>query len=220
MIFIPGPTSCSVSLPLALGYEPETSVLVGVGTNHEEVNVMRETWPDISVFGYEANPKTYHMVKDVFPGSIRNLAITNRRGPVCIYVSPRHIDGSSLYKKVEGDPGGADSVVGGIETKRLDDDLSIRGLKKCLLWIDCEGSELEALYSGTEFIKESVDVINVEMTGRPWRVGFPTPKKVDETLKWLGFTQVWTHTIRPTNGQYDAVYLKDELVDDTMRCCF
>lgn len=203
-----------------MDWKPDAVVLVGVGGRHDEVHVMKEAWPDIHLFGFEPHPKTYDKIIDLFPGKLYRKAVSNYSGYATLYCNMKLQDGlASLYPRES--TGSKFSV----NTVTLDDvsalklSNEVRSGRKCLLWLDCEGSELDALKGGKLFIDGCVGVINVEMTGRPRDSGWPRPEEVHRWLVDRNFLQAWVHTTRSVRGQADCIYVRRELFKPDLCCC-
>lgn len=211
-----------------LGFNPSLVVMVGVGVHHEEVDFMLygdrqiEGFGDFELIGFEPNPNTYNAVVDKFPGKLYNAAVCEDYGIKQLFYKDRHKDGSSLFvpNNMEGVETCSVKAVSldvtfgmGIRTKGVAEHY------RALLWLDCEGSELRALKGGEEFVCGQVDLINVEMTGRPRGVNWARPIEVHRWLKDRGFKQAWIHTTRSSIGQFDAIYVRDSLFREDLCCC-
>lgn len=198
-----------------LGWKPDWICQVGVGLYHQEIDVFVEEWklgPE-AIVGFEANPVVFKRIIESYPGTLINFAISDKPGMSALSAHPRHKDGSTL----KGLDGG--SVVGMVDCVTLDDMFSSRtnDLGNCLLWLDCEGSELDVLRGAKDFIG-NVRAINVEMTSKPNGDGWADPVDVHAFLESLGFWLQWIHTQRVTAGQYDAIYVRGELFKPEY-CC-
>ena len=194
-----------------LKWHPDIVWQVGVGQNHQEIDCLLEEWPEIKMIGFEPHPRTYGQIKDKFPGELFNLAVSDKVSKVTLYSKPRHKDGSTTR------PGGkgfenADSYE--VETTYLDHpDISLMSdytNKDKLLWLDCEGAELDVLDGAREFIKH-VQAVNVEMTGAPDGEGWCDPEEVNAQLHEDGFFLQITHTNRPSSGQFDGFYVRGDI---------
>ena len=200
-----------------IDFQPQQVILAGVGGHHEEVAVMRECWPEMELYGFEPNPDTFSGIKDAFPGILKNVALWSDSGPLPMHARSNWKDGSTAFVPNPEDGGWKMFVA---ESAALDDIAWIPSAdKQAMLWLDCEGSELKALEGGRRFIDERVMIINIEMTCRPRMPGWPKCAEVHELLRELGFFHVWVHTIRPSIGQYDAIYVHRALVKPNMSCC-
>src|SRR5690606_27369730 len=142
--------------------------MVGVGLHHQEVDVFRETWGhDFQLVGFEAHPDTCKSIRATFPGTLANIAVSDRDGETSLYAKRNWKDGSSVFPKSDG------SEPIEVKTCSLDSFFYERihilppNSRNGLLWLDCEGSELNALKGGEQFVRECISVINVELTAKP-----------------------------------------------------
>lgn len=179
---------------------PDVVFQVGVGHNHDETLCFEEHWPDVLLIGCDP----IH-VKD-YPGLFHDCLISRVSGEVPFFYLKGHQDGSSMFEP----PPRNNPVLDRIVQSRPLSDFSPGG--NCLLWLDCEGAEYEALASGKEFLR-GVKMVNVEMTGYPRTKQWPRPLEVHGILVRNGFFKTWVHTTRSCRGQFDAIYVKKELFD-------
>lgn len=196
---------------------PDMIVQVGVGTMHYETEVFKEAWPNCKLIGYEASPNCFEASKKTYPGELRFGAIGDKfaeRMP--IYEKHRHKDGSSIFQFPED--------IRVIETTTtmttLDKEFpnGCRGFDHVLLWLDCEGSELMAIGGASKFIK-GVEVINVEMTAKPYSNQWCSQTELHDIITLLGFKRQWVHTQRSSAGQVDAIYVRPHLFRPEYCCC-
>jgi FkbM family methyltransferase len=198
-----------------LNWKADHIYQVGVGQYHQEMDVLREEWPDVIIEGFEAFPAIVKARKDYYPGKLHSVAVVDKKGPVKLHVKRKHKDGSSLFEFVEEDKLRETITVEGDTLDNLKPD-GPEG-EKILLWLDCEGSELMALQGAERFCKR-VEVVNVEMTAYPPGRGWANPFQVHRWLVEHGFVRQWIHTQRTSAGQYDAFYVRRKLFDPRY-CC-
>ena len=189
-----------------LEWEPTVIFQVGIGNRHGEVEVMKAAWPDVEFVGWEPHPEIVDGLKD-YPGLVHREALSNWMGKSQLFYEQRYLGGASLYgmeglSSVDVDVTMLDAIYAGLKWRRPND--------RVMLWLDCEGSELNALRGGEEFVR-GVDVVNVELTGVPHTPGWPAPVEVNRWLLDHGFLLQYIHTHRCTSGQNDMVYVKPEL---------
>lgn len=198
-----------------IGWVPEYIYQVGVGIHCQELEVFVEAWPKVVMTGYEAHPLVYEAVKDRYPGTIHNLGISKRPGIATLYSKKRHKDGSSLYKFHDD----IDVEEFKVKVDTLDNQVP-EGPKsnRTLLWLDCEGSELDALKGAENFIKR-VEVVNVELTSNPVSNEWPSQVSIDIWLRDRGFRRQWIHTQRSALGQCDVIYVRPYLFKSEYCCC-
>jgi hypothetical protein len=192
-----------------IGWRPSLVVQVGVGGHHQEVDVIRETWPDTEFIGFDPMP-----VKD-YPGEFVQTAISSFIGESTLNVKRRHADGSTLLPMEDSRVRRREKVL--VET--LDHALHLPTSDPddhVLLWVDCEGSELAALMGGERFIK-NVEMVNVELTAMQCNSNSPV-----DIYNWLvehGFYMLWVHTMRIPDGQWDCLAVRKHLFCPEC-CCF
>ena len=200
-------------------YEPDHIIQVGIGKNHQEVDVMKVAWPNATFVGFEANP---HIGIDDYPGKLIRVAVGAEAGKATLYFNKKHKDGSSFFP--HNDPIGPMQVE--VDVVALDDmsmeelDMPIQQkLPNVLLWLDCEGMEFDVLRGCEKLLDQHVDVVNVEMTSNPPGDGWCTPNEVHDFLLEHGFLRQWVHTQRTSAGQTDAIYVRPHLFNPNYCCC-
>jgi len=191
-----------------VNYRPRMIWQAGVGVHHTETSIFKQYWPEVHIRGFDPL-----MPVDPYPGEFEQVALGESVGHVTFYAKNPHNDGSTMkpppreskkYKPME------------VWQTRLDNWTPLH--RHNLLWLDCEGSELEVLRGAMGIIR-SFQVINVEMTGKPDDgAGWNRPEDVHQFLATHGFFHTWTHTTRCRGGQYDAIYV-DKDVFDPQFCC-
>lgn len=202
-----------VAIASWIEWRPDVVVQVGIGHNHEEIDVMQEEWPEVEFIGFEPHPRITKGL--TYPGPVHQYAVGDRSEEVTFYGKPRHLDGSSLFP--HPDPAKRDPIR--VDMITLDEFFPKRLNGRILLWLDCEGAELLVLKGAERFIR-SVDAVNVEMTGKPYNEGnWANPEEVHDWLNAHGFYLEWIHTQRSTRGQRDCVYVKAELFRPEQCCC-
>jgi len=200
-----------------LGWSPTVIYQVGIGCYYKEVEVFREAWPEADLIGFEPHPEIVHRIQN-YPGLLIRKALGRCKGRTRLIWDPAHLDGASIYDdptndRLEGtivEIDTLDNYHAKVAWKRSDD--------RVLLWLDCEGSELDVLIGGEKFVS-NVDVINVELTGNPPRSGWPEPVEVNRWLLERDFLLQHIHTQRTTAGQVDAIYVRPELYKSKYCCC-
>lgn len=208
-------------------WKPDAVFHVGVGIHHQEIDVMKEVWGDnVTYHATEPHPKVAKGLatknnEDGFPyfNDFWEVAIGKEEGTRTFYAKNSHKDGSSLFKH-ERDEHNDNPIQ--VEVTTLDHLFKSRSSnhfgESVLLWLDCEGSELDALQGGRMFL-DKVKAVNVELTGEPRGPDWCEPADVHEFLYQRGFWPIWLHTIRGCIGQYDMVFLREELIDERY-CAF
>lgn len=199
-----------------VGFEPRQVFMAGIGGHHEEITVMREEWPQMELYGWEPNPGTFAHLRESFPGILFHEALWSSKGSLTMHCRKNWKDGTSVHQPVTDDWGSFEIQAGTLDGHNWVPDTYGRS---ALLWLDCEGSELEVLKGGPLFLAKRVGAINIEMTSRPRMGGWPLPLEVHEWLAERDFFQAWVHTIRPSIGQFDSVYLHRDYFNSALTCC-
>ncbi len=195
-----------------LKWRPDYVYQIGVGQWHKEVEVMQDAWPDVRLIGFEPHPVIWSRLKN-YPGVVHNLAVTDKAGTAELHVPPRHKDGSSLCSINH-----ADKTIP-VNTTSLDAFYPAGPVgDRILLWLDCEGSELAVLRGAKKFL-EKVQMVNVEMTGKPTSSDWPPVSAVHDELIGSGFIRQWIHTERINMAQIDAMYVREPLFSPVYCCC-
>lgn len=197
-----------VQVAEALNWIPDIVYQAGVGLNCQEVDVMRECWPDVKFVGFEPHPDTFRSLSLKYPGVLVQTAVGSTTGYGTLYAKRRHRDGSSLARLYVTDKDPSFDEIQ-VQVRTLDEIVG-RPTGKILLWLDCEGWELQALQGATRFI-QSVDVINVELTGAKQGDGWSDMADVHTWLLQREFFALVHHTQRLCAGQVDSVYVKPHL---------
>lgn len=195
-------------------WKADLCVEVGIGVNHQEIDVMHQEWPDCKFIGFEACKSVSESLTD-FPGPVHNVAISDYIGSAVLKKKAHHADGSTILSLEEGQGYTTQDV----EVATLDAFFPEGAPKdkNVLLWVDCEGCELAALRGGEHFV-ESVDIINIELTFRPPSKDWATPLEIHRWLVDHGFFIQWIHTQRITAGQCDYIYVRRHMFHPQF-CC-
>jgi FkbM family methyltransferase len=206
-----------------LGWKADKVFIVGVGLNHKEAHVMKDGWElgPQDIVGFEPHPGIFKKID--FPGILYKVGMGSTVGKATLYSRRSHKDGSTLY------PFKDDANVGvcEVDVSTLDYFLS-QGKdgfrpeqlldQRVLLWLDCEGHELEVLKGAEKFLRH-VDVINTEMTMKPSCEGWCDPLELHRYLKKVGFRHQSIHTNRSSAGQSDHIYVRPRLWKREYCCC-
>lgn len=203
----------SVHISKLIGWRPKTVIQAGIGLNWQEVDCFVEQWPDVQFEGFEPNPlliKKLEKAEHQYPGNYYPCAIGDKNEEGVLSFRRRHKDGSTLNRLDSREDEPTQKV--GVKIRTLDSlfpDYHIL-TKPILLWLDCEGYELKALCGGKKLIQH-VDMVNVEMTGKPNGDGWCKPWEVHRKLIDDGFVLQYIHTFRSSQGQFDAVYVRPNM---------
>lgn len=194
-----------------INWTPQQIVIAGLGVDAEEPAVFKHHWPDVHIRAYEANRSICEKLPKNYPADVTNIALSSFCGKRQFYYKSQWKNGGSLLPKADEAAHQQEAVA----TTTLDADWCLRrgDAVRTLLWLDIEGSELDAINGGETFIRNQVDVINIEVTGNPREANWPTPEEIWYKLWGLDFRFVWAHSTRSCIGQFDAIYVRRSLVN-------
>jgi len=181
---------------------------IGVGPK-SEWKTLGEYYPNMKIFGVEANPKMYELIiAEGFPGILLNNAIFNEPGFMELKMYREDgLDASLLpikNRKV--------TARYKVECMTLDQADTIFGKSdQILLWMDIEGAELSALMSGPALLNSGrVKWINLEVRENPpWDHGCKA-SEVDSFLVLNGYSKAAEYNKHPHVGHYDVIYILNE----------
>jgi len=195
--------ACGITAEL-LDFVPDRVVQVGIGYHHEEALVLAEEWPNCLFTGYEAHPGIVKNLKD-YPGEVIEVAISDEIGTKPFFIKKRHGDGSSLFEYDLSKAKNVEEIQ--VRCSTLDNFWSNVEIGKALLWLDCEGGELDAMRGGVELLKK-IQLVNLEMTSCPPGSGWCSIVETHAFLEDHGFYQLTSHSNRSSAGQADFLYVK------------
>ena len=182
---------------------PQTLFNIGVGPRqHNEAQHFRELWPKINIIGLEPNVDTFLDIITDYPGklypwgvwsipTIKKLkTVTKAPGKSSILTPHKEWRGRWSYTAKE-------CKIVPISCVTLDQlDESMNFPKNIFLWMDIEGSELEAINGGNSLLSSGrVKWINIEISHHPRRVGEPDEETLAEILKQYGFSLKCKHSL-------------------------
>ena len=206
-----------------IDWSPTSIFQVGVGHMSQEVMVFQEAWPEAKLVGFEPHPDLFQLIQDYpgYPGKLINKALGRYKQNVMLCWKSAHQDGAFVCFGSDLNEGGdlkrADVEMDTLDNYHSENIWRLPG-ERTLLWLDCEGSELDVLIGGESFV-ECVDVVNIELTGKPPYSGWPEPVIVNRWLLDHGFLLQYIHTQRTSSGQVDAIYVRPELFKPEYCCC-
>jgi len=199
-----------------LEWQADIVIQVGVGLNHQEVDVLKEEWPDASFYGFEPHPDSFKTIVKKYPGRLFDCALGSVKGTTTLYGARSHKDGFSIHPPKLQLAGQLGTLVT-VRVETLDGMFQEPLNGRTLLWLDCEGAEFDVIYGGLKVLQQ-VEMINVEMTANPNREGWCKPSAVHKALVGWGFRRQWVHSGRISAGQYDAVYVRPHLYKSQYSC--
>ncbi len=202
-------------------WAPDMVFQVGIGQIYEEVDAFQKQWPDMKFVGCEPYLQLVKSIKRKYPGLVMPIAVSKEwASEVLLYIKSKHKNGSSLFDHNARNPRNVYDTI-------LVQSHSLNWIKKncpeplgknMLLWLDCEGSELDVLLQCNDFMPD-VNMINVEMTCIPLGAGWCRAIDVHRKLHELGFAQAWCHTNRIHAAQFDAIYVRREMLKPELCMC-
>lgn len=119
----------------------------------------KDLWAGFEIFGLEPDPTRYEKLKETFPGTLLNIAVSDVEGEMkgILHDTSGFIAG--------GYPGYTKEIV--VKTTTLDAlDEKYGPFDEIAIWADIEGSELKMLKGATEVLKKT-NWITVELHTGP-----------------------------------------------------
>ncbi len=175
---------------------PRTLFNIGVGPKpHWECKEFKKLWPKIRIVGLEPNVDTFKDRLTDYPGELYPWAVWSTSCIKAIKAVIRFPGRSSLlnpHNEWEGKP---NFEVGKTCKKTLVSCITLDQLDKALnypkdifLWMDIEGSELEALKGGHNLLRSGrVKWIDMEIGHQTRRVDEPSENSIGEFLRTYQF---------------------------------
>jgi FkbM family methyltransferase len=184
--------------------EPRTVIVGGVGRSCQDVHQMLHYWPEARFVGVEPLREHIRFLRSrrLFPGDLIQAALWSEAGKSQLHCNYEPDQRASLYGLVSTIPG---------EIVRKTSLITLEDLHKrtgpweepVLLWLDVEGSELEALKGGD---LGRFSWINLELWAFPMRKA-PLAREVDAYLSEAGWEIFSWHTVGKDGHQIDAIYI-------------
>jgi len=177
---------------------------IGVG-NKTEWRTLLKRYPNMHVYGCEPHPQLFRKLTRIFPGGLVRVAIGMG-------------DKAKLYLRKGSTNIGSTTVFPLDETEEVDE-VNVWSLdqfdrwagrwERILLWMDIEGSELNALKSGPALLESRrVNWINLEVRDESPCEGWCTAKEIDEFLTLYGYKKVLEYNDQKTHR--DVIYVLGE----------
>jgi FkbM family methyltransferase len=182
---------------------------IGVGpVIKSEWNHILKIYPQMKMFGCEPHPDTYRQQESRFPGQLKQTAIHSQKRTATLNLKSRLskfgafslIDlGVSYEQKIE------------VSCITLDEFDEWAGKQESIiLWMDIEGSELDALKSAPNLLSSGrVKAINLEVRPKTNSSDWPTDKEIRAWLELNGYNLVLNYNNQKTH--WDAIYLPQEI---------
>lgn len=192
---------------------PSTVILAGTGRG-EEIPVMRRFWRRARIIGID--PLVEHW---------RFMERSGNQPDVMIRSALYHSEGRTLTFHLNYEPDQRATIYDlpvpieneltrEIPTVSLDGVIERHGpVANCLLWIDIEGGEFEALRASHNLIhNQEIKWLNVELNFCPPRQ-MPPWGDVHRVIEGYGFRMLGVHSVSRSGRQADAVYIREEAWD-------
>lgn len=176
---------------------PKTLILGGPADGNEAQCAVKQ-WPDIKVYGFEpSNAMMEWQLKNGWPDSanIYRMALSDVNGISVMRVSDRYPRGTSLMM----DRPGKEVPVSTITLNEFDKETPLRD---CILWLDIEGWEYQALCGASNlFSRGDVLAVNVEIIERRTEA----TKQIEEFFESVNFKLAHTWNIH-SGSHHDRIY--------------
>lgn len=175
---------------------PQTLFNIGVGPRqHNETQYFLELWPKINIFGLEPNMDTFMDRIGDYPGKLYPWGVWST--PVikklnAVFKAPGKSSVLSPHPEWRGKWSYTNKeckaiLISCITLDQLDKALNFP--EDIFLWMDIEGSELEAIRGGNSLLSSRrVKWIDIEVSHKPRRIGEPTEDMLAELLKSYRFS--------------------------------
>lgn len=153
---------------------------VGVGTPNTEAWRQKE---DFIIIGLEPSMNRYNNLKDIYPGKLLNMAVSNKNGEINCWEDSK--EGVVLFIRPEHDR----KKFKRVKKKAIKlDSLNWENFDEVHIWADIEGAELLMLKGATKMLSSGkVKWINLEVRKKAPVSGWATAQQVYEFLDKYGF---------------------------------
>lgn len=165
-------------------FEKENISCLDIGANTGQFFYkFKEFFPESYVLMIEANPYCDLFLKKT-NGDYRILALSDTKKSLTFNTVGRkpHAKGASFYKEVHYEDNGILKL--NINTSTLDDEFL--GKKFDIVKIDVQGSELDIIKGGKNFLK-NIPLLLIEVPLEEYNIGAPTATDIIDELKNLEF---------------------------------
>lgn len=161
----------------------------------------KDLWDGYTILGFEPDPTRYKKLEKVFPGTLVNIAVSDKIGEITgiLHDTSGFIAG--------GYPGFTEEVK--IKTTTLDEiDKTFGPFDEIAIWADIEGSELKMLKGATKVLKKTT-WINVELHTGPKTTEWARSYDVFAFLKKNGFVPKTPERPQTTHdSSYDVIFTR------------
>ena len=144
------------------GFRPEFLLTAGPGLLQTEAWIFKEWFPDIQIIGFEPQIDRYKNLKDSFPGVLMNNAIAAESCMIEGFMG--HLDGETDFKMSTDLENQKNYIKQEIQAVSIDDVLRDKKANG-IVWLDIEGSELNAIRGAVEsMIHEKIRAFSIELS--------------------------------------------------------
>lgn len=185
-------------------YEPDVTLVIGTG-DAREIAVLKDAWPTCKMYGFEAHDRLAEQANDILPTWHVAIVADSSKAHVTFYRRQKMAMASSVYSKSY-----CRERPVKVPTMTIDEIRCVHRLagKKVLLWMDCEGGELNALKGGMSLVTEN-RWLHLEVCPTPDRPGWPPAVEVDAWLRGQGYGAPVCHGLkRERHLSHDRTYRK------------
>lgn len=179
---------------------------IGPGRANTEAFYFKKFFSKIQIFGFEPSNKRYNKLKNNYPGSLQNVAVSDFSGIKMGYETtcPNPKDRTfNFIKDIEHN-----NFEVKINTITLDEFYST--LKSCnniFIWADVDGSEYKILKGAEKLLSEKKIVgIELELNNYPW---IPSYKTAVNYLEKLGYVSIEPNKLNvPFHSHKDCTFVR------------
>lgn len=173
--------------------------VIGGPADGDEAQTVVDRHPHVQCIGFEPSTELYKKQLSMrFPGKLHNYALWSRTCTLELSV-PVHGPRSGSMVHEFADAKYRESVI----ATTLDSELALNPfMRDVVLWLDCEGAELEILAGGAKFLERCL-LINLESRDDAMT------EEYNALLLPLGFRKLKTWNVGAVCGMCDVIYGRD-----------
>lgn len=191
--------------------EPEAFYTIGAGPpkSKTEWRHQKESLPDTEFYACEPITELFQQLLTVYPGQVLNVGIS-QEPTLKLYPedSKIGINGRSSRHQIKSETALEPIEVPCMTLKEFDEHWG--SPKSLVLWMDIEGSELDALQSGRQLLlSRRAKVVNLEVRdSHPAIPEWVTASQIEEFMKKHGYTRMLDYNNHKTHR--DVIYIPEE----------
>lgn len=174
--------------------------VIGGPSNANEAQTIAVEYPGIKCIGFDPDPVNIKIQKELFfPGTVHQYALWNKDTKLELTIKPGNHKVSSVARNFEGDS--YDTLQ--VNARTLDSLNEEYGpFTNCVLWLDIELAEEQALEGATDLLTNHVKLINIEAYSEEIRL------RLLKLLGEFGFSPVHYWNTRSIPGLRDVILRK------------